>query len=78
MTDNANSSTNRSNRKGQTWDDYEGTEILGEGSYGKIYKVREKNDEKKVMVIKEIDTSQLRKDYKALEEINVMARMNSP
>ena len=30
------------------------------------------------MVIKEIDTSQLRKDYEALSEINVMAQMNSP
>ena len=35
--------TDRSGRKPPTWQDYEGLEVLGEGSYGKIYKVREKN-----------------------------------
>lgn len=41
----------------QGWDEYEKLEELGEGSYGKIYKVREISGEKRVLVIKEIDTS---------------------
>jgi NIMA (never in mitosis gene a)-related kinase len=53
-------------------------EILGEGSYGKIFKVREKHGEKRVLAIKEIDQAELRNDYEALAEINVMARMDSP
>lgn len=59
------------------WDGYERLEVLGEGSYGKIYKVRELGGEKRVLVIKEIDTSQLRSDYEALDEINVMSKMDS-
>lgn len=59
------------------WDGFERLEILGEGSYGKIYKVRELSGEKRVLVIKEIDTSQLRSDYEALDEINVMSKMDS-
>jgi len=55
------------------WQEYEEIEVLGEGSYGKIYKVREKTGEKRIVVIKEVDTSLLRKDYEALAEINVMA-----
>ena len=51
--------------------------MLGEGSYGKIYKVRELGGEKRVLVIKEIETSQLRSDYEALDEINVMSKMDS-
>lgn len=61
-----------------TWADYEELDVLGEGSYGKIYKVREKHGEKRTLVIKEIDCSALRNDYEALGEINVMARMDSP
>ena len=61
-----------------TWADYEELDVLGEGSYGKIYKVREKHSEKRVLVIKEIDCSALRNDYEALGEIDVMARMDSP
>ena len=73
----------------QRWPDYEELEVLGEGSYGKIYKVRERTGEKeysgcmkafgtKVCVIKTLDTSKLRADYEAIGEINVMARMDSP
>lgn len=65
-------------QKQPDWGDFEVLDILGQGSYGKIYKVREKAGEKRVIVIKEIDTSQLRSDYEALAEINVMARMDSP
>ena len=60
------------------WDNYENLEVIGEGSYGKIFKVREKNGERRIMVIKQIDTGQVRKDYEALVEIDVMARMDSP
>lgn len=52
--------------------------MLGEGSYGKIYKVRERTGDKRVLVIKTLDTSKLRADYEAIGEINVMARMDSP
>jgi len=38
------------------WEDYEVLDQLGQGSYGKIYKVREKENEKRVLVIKEIDS----------------------
>ena len=61
-----------------SWDNFEVLEILGEGSYGKIFKVREKHGEKRVLAIKEIDQAELRNDYEALAEINVMARMDSP
>jgi serine/threonine protein kinase len=37
---------------GTNWNDYEIIEMLGEGSYGKIFKVREKNGYKRVLVIK--------------------------
>jgi NIMA (never in mitosis gene a)-related kinase len=60
------------------WHDYDVLGVLGEGSYGKIYKVRERAGEKRVLVIKEIDCSALRSDYEALGEIDVMARMDSP
>lgn len=53
-------------------------EVLGQGSYGKIYKVREKAGEKKVYVIKELDTSQLRSNYDALGEVRVMEQVDSP
>lgn len=33
--------------------------------------------EKRTLVIKEIDTSQLRSDYEALDEINVMSKMDN-
>jgi len=61
-----------------SWDDYEVLDVLGEGSYGKIFKVREKNGEKRILVIKMIDSSTLKKNYDMLAEINVMARMDSP
>ena len=38
------------------WSDYEILEVLGEGSYGKIFKVRVLIS-KKILVIKQIDTS---------------------
>ena len=41
------------------FEDYEQLDVLGEGSYGRIYKVREKFGKKRTVVIKEIDTSQL-------------------
>jgi len=61
-----------------SWDDYEVLDTLGEGSYGKIFKVREKFGDKRILVIKQIDSSKLKKNYDMLAEINVMARMDSP
>lgn len=55
-----------------SWDDYIIDEMLGEGAYGKIFKVKEKNDLKRVLAIKTIDTTKLRESYKALSEIDVM------
>ena len=34
------------------WEDYLVEDTLGEGSYGKIYKVRERNGQKRLLVIK--------------------------
>jgi serine/threonine protein kinase len=61
-----------------SWDNYEPLECLGEGSYGKIFKVREKYGEKRILVIKEIDSRDLKSNYDMLAEINVMARIDSP
>ena len=43
-------------RKPKVWEEYDNLEVLGEGSYGRIYKVREAQGEKRVVVIKQIDT----------------------
>lgn len=60
------------------WTDYEVLEKLGEGSYGKIFKVREKDNDKRVLVIKQIDRKDIKRKYDMLAEINVMARMDNP
>jgi len=40
------------NTESPQWDNYESLEVIGEGSYGKIFKVREKHGERRIMVIK--------------------------
>ena len=70
--------------------DYEVICVLGNGSYGTIYKVRQKCtpilfklsaiETKKIYVIKEVDTSTMttEQSYEALEEINIMGIVDCP
>ena len=58
------------------WDDYEMLDVLGRGNFGTVYKVKEK-ETKKLLVVKEINTSTSSKKHsmEAFEEINIMAQL---
>lgn len=73
-----NSDTLRQALDTPSWHDFEVLEKLGEGSYGKIFKVRERYNDKRVLVIKQIDRKDIKRNYDMLAEINVMARMDNP
>ncbi|CAI2369880.1 unnamed protein product [Moneuplotes crassus] len=62
-----------------SWDEYEKVENLGRGSFGTVYKVRNKNTNK-YYVIKEVDTTAMttQQSFDAFEEISVQATIDSP
>ena len=57
------------------WDEYEKYEIIGSGTFAKVYRAKNK-ETKKYVAIKEIDKTKI-KDNNILNEIEIMKKLKS-